>query len=161
MCSLLRGAAPLRTRESKPMSSVLAVALVLSGPVVAVADGDSLTILADGARVQVRIHGIDAPEANQPYSKRARQALTELCYRHTATVFKREADRIGRVVGDVECSGRDAASYQVRNGYAWVYAKHVAKNSTLHRLENEARAAKRGLWAGDPMPPWEWRKRKR
>jgi endonuclease YncB( thermonuclease family) len=40
---------------------------------------------------------------------------------------------------------------------AWVYDRYV-EDPTLDPLEDEAKAAKRGLWA-DPYssPPWEWR----
>src|SRR5262249_7554209 len=35
-------------------------------------------------------------------------------------------------------------------------------NTVLEVLENEAREAKKGLWADPrPVPPWEWRKRSR
>ncbi|NQT17374.1 MAG: thermonuclease family protein [Planctomycetes bacterium] len=50
----------------------------------------------------------------------------------------------------------------VRNGLAWWYRKYAPKDKQLATLEEEAREAKRGLWAdATPVPPWEWRSRKR
>lgn len=49
----------------------------------------------------------------------------------------------------------------VRRGAAWVYRKY-AKDQNLYVLEDEARAAKRGLWRlpeVQRVPPWEWRRR--
>src|SRR5579872_6197481 len=46
-------------------------------------------------------------------------------------------------------------------GFAWWYVRYARHDSELQRLEAEAKAAKRGLWAEkDPMPPWEFRKAK-
>jgi hypothetical protein len=43
----------------------------------------------------------------------------------------------------------------------WWYRKYAPGDRTLEGLESEAREAKRGLWAGpQPIPPWEWRKRR-
>jgi endonuclease YncB( thermonuclease family) len=36
-----------------------------SGEVVAIADGDTLSVLQDGKAVKVRLHGIDTPEKAQ------------------------------------------------------------------------------------------------
>jgi len=47
----------------------------------------------------------------------------------------------------------------VKQGAAWVYRKY-AKDQSLYALENEAKAAKRGLWSlpeAERTPPWEWR----
>src|SRR3569623_978390 len=42
-----------------------------------------------------------------------------------------------------------------------VYRKY-AKDQSLYALEDEARAARRGWWAGHyPVPPWQWRKERR
>ncbi|MBI3894362.1 MAG: hypothetical protein HY313_00375 [Acidobacteria bacterium] len=42
---------------------------------------------------------------------------------------------------------------------AWVYRKYAAPQSVLYRLEQDARTARRGLWADThPTPPWDWRK---
>ncbi len=43
---------------------------------------------------------------------------------------------------------------------AWVYDRYVTDRS-LYQLQDEAKAAKRGLWEDDsPVAPWEWRKAK-
>jgi len=53
----------------------------------------------------------------------------------------------------------DANAEQIKRGMAWVYDKYVTDHS-LYRLQDEAKAAKQGLWAdAEPMPPWEWRHR--
>ncbi|CAG0912171.1 unnamed protein product, partial [Cyprideis torosa] len=42
--------------------------------------------------------------------------------------------------------------------YAWHYRKY-SKDPNLQALEDEARKAKRGLWADpDPVAPWDWRR---
>ena len=74
-----------------------------------------------------------------------------------------EKDRYGRVVGRVFVDGLDVNAEMVRNGHAWVYRQY-AKDESLFALEDEARAAKRGLWAlseADNMPPWDWRRARR
>jgi hypothetical protein len=44
---------------------------------------------------------------------------------------------------------------------AWWYKKYAPGDATLARLEAEARAAKRGLWAqASPIAPWDWRQHK-
>ena len=46
----------------------------------------------------------------------------------------------------------------VYEGLALAYRKYSKKYVPE---ENKARAAKRGLWAGEFIPPWDWRKGKR
>ncbi len=54
----------------------------------------------------------------------------------------------------------DANVEQVRRGMAWVFDRYVTDRS-LYAVQDEARAARRGLWADpDPVPPWEWRRLK-
>lgn len=61
-----------------------ATALVV-GLVVAIADGDTLTVLnEDFEQVKVRLAEIDAPEKRQPFGTRARQSLGELCHEKRA-----------------------------------------------------------------------------
>jgi endonuclease YncB( thermonuclease family) len=45
----------------------------------------------------------------------------------------------------------------VREGMAWTYTRYNL-DSAMPGLEEQARAARLGLWSGsDPEPPWEWR----
>lgn len=50
---------------------------------------------------------------------------------------------------------------RVKDGWCWWYRKYAPGDTTLERLEAEAREAKIGLWADPhPVPPWEWKKKK-
>lgn len=113
-------------------------------------------------QVTVRIGAIDAPEKAQPFGQRARQNLSELCYKAEATITQTAKDRYGRIVGDVKCGRHDVATEQVRTGMAWVYDKYAKGYGALYPLQDAARASKAGLWADtSPTPPWEWRAEKR
>ena len=49
----------------------------------------------------------------------------------------------------------------VEEGFAWWFRRYAPHDTVLEKLESEARAARRGLWAqADPVAPWEWRKQK-
>ena len=50
---------------------------ILTGRVVSIADGDTLTLLVDREQIRIRLAQIDAPESNQPYGKKAKAALPE------------------------------------------------------------------------------------
>ena len=131
----------------------------LAGQVVSVADGDTITVLADGERVKVRLAEIDAPERGQPWGRRAKQALTGKVAGHVVQVESSFNDRYGRRVGYVTDSGRDINRELVREGHAWVYRQWL-RDETLLGDEAHARAAHAGLWSlGDAerVPPWQWR----
>ena len=135
----------------------LSLAATLQGKVVHIADGDTLTVLVDHQQVKIRLAEIDAPESHQDYGQRAKQALGNL-------VFSKEVggkDRYGRTIGRVHLGDLDVNAEMVRTGYAWVYRQY-AKDKSLYALEDEARAARRGLWASDVhVPPWDWRMERR
>ena len=131
----------------------------VSGRVVSIADGDTLTVLVDHKQVKVRLADIDAPERKQPYGTRSRQSLAELCHQKAATVETREKDRYGRTIGYVSCAGVDANAEQVRRGMAWVYDHYAKTDSPLYAAQEQARSARRGLWTdGRAVPPWKWRR---
>lgn len=140
------------------------MAVEYAGKVVGVSDGDTLTLLVpDGSsqrQIKVRLAEIDTPESNQPYGTSAKQQLSDLVFGRQARVVVQDTDRYGRTVGRVYVGGFDANAEMVRRGAAWVYRQY-AKDQSLYRLEAEAKAAKRGLWAlpeAQRAPPWEWRK---
>ena len=73
----------------------------MSGKVVAVADGDTLTVLVGKQQVKIRFSGIDAPEKKQPFGQRAKQGLSDCAYGKMVDVDWRKTDRYGRTIGKV------------------------------------------------------------
>jgi endonuclease YncB( thermonuclease family) len=141
------------------------LATELTGKVVGISDGDTLTLLVpDGTsfkQVRVRLAEIDTPESRQPYGNRAKQALSDLAFNQQARVVVQDTDRYGRTVGRVYVGGVDVNAEMVKQGAAWVYRKY-AQDQSLYRLEAEAKTAKRGLWGlpeTERCPPWDWRKK--
>ena len=131
------------------------------GRVVAITDGDTLTVLAGHEQVKIRLVEIDAPEKNQSFGNRSKQSLSDMCFDKEAQIQEKGKDRYGRSLGRVNCAGIDVNAEQVKQGMAWVYDKYVTDHS-LYRLQDVAKAAKRGLWAdASPVPPWEWRHKAR
>ena len=142
-----------------------AAADTLSGRVVSVANGDTLTVLdQDREQHKVRLSGIDAPEKSQPFGQRSKQSLSDLSYGRSVSVEWRKRDRYRRIVGRVLEGGRDVNFEQVRRGMAWHYkyyqGEQDADRARYADAEIEARTARRGLWADHgPIQPWEWRRR--
>ncbi|HEX7055316.1 MAG TPA: thermonuclease family protein [Burkholderiales bacterium] len=140
-----------------------APAAELSGRVIAVHDGDTLTLLAEGRKLRLSLSGIDAPELDQRYGWKALRSLKALCRGKAAKAVERGKDDEGRLLASVSCDGEggavDASAEQVKRGLAWVFRTYLPLGSPLYELETSARLLQRGLWQDkDPVPPWEWRK---
>jgi endonuclease YncB( thermonuclease family) len=133
----------------------------ITGRVVGITDGDTLTVLTGERRPEkIRLSDIDTPESNQPYGTRSRQALAELAFQKSVRVVVRDTDRYGRTIGRLYVGAADVNKEMVRQGAAWVYRQYN-RDPSLLAVEAEARAAKRGLWAlpeAERTPPWEWRR---
>lgn len=144
--------------------AMAATAETLTGIVVGVADGDTITVLDEKYRQhKIRLAGIDAPEKRQAFGQRSKQSLSDLAYRRQAVVETSKTDRYGRLVGKVTITGADVNLEQVRRGMAWHYRAYEREQTLADReayaaAENAARAARRGLWAmPSPVAPWEFR----
>jgi endonuclease YncB( thermonuclease family) len=98
---------------------------VLVGKVVAVGDGDTITVL-DESKIQhkIRLAGIDAPERKQPFGQRSKALLSDLVFGKTVQIEIDKTDRFGRQVGKVLIAGRDANLAIVAVGLAWHYRKY-------------------------------------
>lgn len=146
----------------------LASAQALTGKVVGIADGDTLTLL-DSANTQhrVRLAGIDSPEKGQPFGDHCKKSLSDLVFGRTVEVESSKLDRYGRVIGKVVINGLDANLEQINRGCGWHYKKYQNEQPLEERLsytraEANAREAGVGLWRDkDPVPPWEWRRARR
>jgi micrococcal nuclease len=126
--------------------------------VVAVADGDSITVLRDKQQLKVRLQGVDCPEGGQAFGAAAKRFTSDLVFGREVMVRPRGTDRYGRMVADVTVDGRDVGLALVEAGFAWHFLRY-SDDPRLAAAEQAARAARRGLWADpNPIPPWEYRR---
>lgn len=78
-------------------------------------DGDTIKITC----TQVRLFGIDAPELNHPYGKKAKWALHKLCKNQKIRAAITEQDEYGRTVARCYLEdGRDLSAEMVKLGLA-------------------------------------------
>ena len=140
----------------------------LTGRVVGIADGDTLTLLdANNNHHKIRLSGIDSPEKGQPFGQACKKSLSDLAYDRAVAIESSKLDRYGRVIGKVLVNGQDVNLEQVRRGCGWHYKKYQNEQSLDDRLsynaaEEFARVGRVGLWTdNESMPPWEWRKTRR
>ena len=97
--------------------NVLIVALValtqMSGKVVSIADGDTLTVRTADKTVKVRLVHIDAPESGQPFGSRSKQNLSDLTFGKTVELIGTETDRYGRLLAVVKVDGLEVNLEQI------------------------------------------------
>jgi micrococcal nuclease len=139
-----------------------AYAASFTGKLVKVLDGDTVEVMHDGKAERIRLAQIDCPEKNQPFGQAAKEYVLDLAAHKIVTVEVDTVDRYGRTVGEVLLpDGSNLNKQIVGAGYAWQY-KRYSKDTEYADLEAEARVARLGLWQDlSPIPPWEWRRRKR
>lgn len=144
-----------------------AVAQTLSGQA-DVVDGDTLGIR--GQTVRIRLYGVDAPEGKQTCEdgagkrylcgSRSADALASIIGRNgRVTCEQEDRDRYGRIVAVCRAKGQDINAELIRQGWAVEYKQYSDGRYTVE--ETEARKAKRGLWAGKFVEPWDWRRGER
>jgi len=143
----------------------LAQAVELRGRVVAVLDGDTLTLLAtDNLQYRITLAGIDAPELPQDFGQKSKANLAALALARQATVHCWAGEQYLRATCVVRVGGKDLGLAQVQAGLAWWYRQHAAEQAAQARADYEqaefnAKARRLGLWnSRNPMPPWDWRR---
>lgn len=132
--------------------------------VIAVSDGDTLTVLYGNKKAAVRLVGIDAPEKTQPWGSESRAALAKLVLRKDVRVTTKAVDDYGRLLAVIEAGvvrGETLINVnheQVRRGMAWADTfRHVDKG--LLGIQAQAQRARFGLWnQANPQPPWAYRR---
>ncbi|MBU3693457.1 MAG: thermonuclease [Rhodocyclaceae bacterium] len=134
------------------------------GAVERVVDGDTLRVVLDNGDMRtLRLKGVDAPESGQQGGPEAGEFVAaRVCAGRVAWLLHGE-DRYGRSVASVEVDGEDLGLLLVRAGMAWPIRRYleglpadvVAAYDAAWR---QARATRVGIWAGDPEPPWQWRR---
>ncbi|MFQ5954915.1 MAG: thermonuclease family protein, partial [Kiloniellales bacterium] len=132
-----------------------------AGPATVI-DGNTLEV----AGTRVRLFGIEAPDLDQPCRLRgrarpcgviARAALKDLTAGAELRCRPKGHDAAGRALATCTADGYDVAEGMVYTG--WALALEAAP-PRYHALQRQAKKARRGLWLGEFVAPWEWRRRK-
>jgi endonuclease YncB( thermonuclease family) len=130
---------------------------------VKITDGDSFEIGA----TRIRLFGVDAPEGRQPCTRNggawrcgeaAASELKRLVGSRDVTCVQRDEDDYGRMVAVCRSGNTDLGAAMVRAGLALAYRQY--SNDYVDE-ESEAHTARRGVWAAEFTPPWEWRRNER
>lgn len=125
-------------------------------------DGDTIEIAGE----RIRLFGIDAPESRQqcrsgsglnyPCGRAATRALSAAIRGSRVSCTPVDHDRFDRDVAICTAGGHDLGDVMVRSGHAIDYARY--SQGRYVDAEREARAARRGLWAGTFDQPDAWRR---
>jgi endonuclease YncB( thermonuclease family) len=134
-------------------------ALEISG-VARVTDGDTVNVEGLG----VRLHGIDAPETAQrcrdaegrdyACGEWATRRLKGLADGRRITCEGREFDQYRRFVAVCRVGAVEINRTMVTEGHAWAFVRY---SQDYVDTEQEARAARRGVFAAANIPPWDFR----
>ena len=125
-----------------------------------VTDGDSLEI----GSTRLRLYGVDALEGRQSCTRDGRawacgeeaaRKLRSLIGDRTVSCTKRDVDDYGRVVAVCRSGAVDLGAEIVRAGFATAYRRY---SMDYVDEENEARRARRGIWAGEFASPEDYRR---
>jgi endonuclease YncB( thermonuclease family) len=134
----------------------------IAGPA-KVIDGDTIAI----RDAKIRLHGIDAPESAQVCKANGKSyrcgtsatlALARRIGSKPVSCEKRDQDKYGRIVAICHAGGEDLNGWLVSEGLALAYRRY---STDYIGQEQMAREAMRGLWRGEFVEPWHWRKGKR
>jgi micrococcal nuclease len=136
-----------------------AVAGTFSAKVVSVTDGDTLTVMHDGAREKVILFGVDCPELAQEFGPQAKKFTDDCCYGKVVSLEEHGRDPRGRTIAVVRLpDGSNLNQELVHQGLAWWSDKFAPDDAQLQQLHNTAKTAHAGLWsAPNPIPPWIFR----
>lgn len=124
-------------RCAKPVETKI----VIEGPA-SIIDGDTVVI----RKTQIRLFGVDAPEIDHPYGKKAKWALIALCKGKSVRAVVGEIDVHGRTVA--QCflpDGRDLSAEMVKLGLALDWPKF--SGGRYRALETWD--ARKKLWLAD------------
>lgn len=164
-------------RRLGPATLALAITLALAAPALAadgvimgtvteVLSGDSVGVEAGGVKGRVRLYGVVPPRSGQPYCLEAAEVLRSLLKAGDAVMLQlRGTDRLGwRQAWVTTAKGRPVNAVMVARGAVWVDDRHCLDEGpceVMYRIQDEARAAHRGLWADEEaIAPWSWPLRK-
>ena len=129
-----------------------------------VIDGDTIKI----EKSRIRLHGIDAPENKQLCKDKklsywlcgqvATKALRKKINNRVVECLSDKKDRYKRHIAICFVDGVNLNRWLVLNGWAVAYRKH---SKDYIEAETAAKSIETGIWTGEFILPWEWRRGKR
>ena len=140
-----------------PVTSLAANNKVVGVP--RIIDGDTLSI--DGKRI--RLHGIDAPENKQYCTKdgnswhcgrKATEALSRMVSGNMIECVWDKRDRYNRLIAICYLEDLNLNANMVKEGWALAYIRY---SDDYVEQEQKAQKEFQGIWAGEFVPPWDWR----
>lgn len=130
-----------------------------TGPVATMAGADRFQITRDDKAVDVRLYGVDAPETGQPYAEEAKKAVVAALGGGPVRVDVLTTDNLGIAVAMVYAGETNLGSLLVSEGLAWYDDRNAAGDRELKKLNAQAIAGGKGLWAdAAPLAPWDYRR---
>jgi len=124
-------------------------------------DGDTVAI----GEERIRLHGIDAPEQKQTCSvggiewacgRAATVALTEMIGSHIIICKGKKRDRYKRLIAVCYAGPVNLNAGMVKKGWALAYRRYSKEYVSAER---EAENGMLGIWRGEFVPPWDWRRK--
>lgn len=138
---------------------------VLTGKIVGVSDGDTVTLLVGGqTQHRIRLLGIDAPESSQAFGQASKNQLSQWVFAQEIDADCPKTDRFNRRLCRLLLNGTDINLALVEAGYAWHYKQFQSDQTPKDRVlyaaaEDAARQQRVGLWVDpNPVPPWDFRR---
>lgn len=112
-----------------------------------VLDGDTVQLHLPHRKrsLPVQLAAVSAPEKGEPYCAESTAYLATLIEGKELRAAVQETDRFGRVVCRLFCGEQDVNLAMVRSGFARSHARYA--DERFAAAEEEAIAAKRGMWA--------------
>ena len=136
----------------------------ITGTLDSVINGDTITVISKGKKVEIRLFGIDTPEKTQPFGQVARNFTGGKAAKGEIRVepVTKTKDHDGRTVAMVFVNGINLNEQIISQGFGWVYRQYCKESYCADwlKLEADAKASHKGLWAdANPTPPWEFRQK--
>lgn len=129
-----------------------------------ITDGDTLRLLNE----KIRLDGIDAPESGQKCAnkkgtsydcgKLATEFLKTVIDQNIVRCETNSQDRYGRYIATCFLNNTNLNEMMVLNGHALAYRQYSKRYISA---EKNAEDKEIGMWQGEFIVPWEWRKGER
>ena len=127
-------------------------------------DGDTIHI----GKTKYRLYGIDAPEIKQECKRNNKKYLcgveatkflqSLIKDNESVSCVNKKIDRYKRIVAVCYYLNEDLSKLMVRNGWAIAYRRY---SKDYVDDENYAKENKLGIWEGQFIEPYKWRKKNR